>query len=160
MYRNIFAICCHVYYICDNNIFIMWKTETTKKSKATKEQIWSIWTDVRNWNSWDTDVANSRLFGQFEHGTVGELKSKNGPNSKFEIIECTKNKSFTNRSKLPLCTLDFIHEIVEHEEYILITHRIEIKGFLSLLFSRIIGKSQEKNLPNSVAALIKFAENE
>lgn len=138
----------------------MWKTEVTKSNKATKEQIWAIWTNVEKWNLWDSSVEKSYLFGEFEIGTNGILKSKNGPKSKFEIIESTENKSFTNRSKLPFCTLDFIHEVTEYDGGVSITHKITIEGLLSPLFSRIIGKQQEKSLPHSVDALIKLAENE
>lgn len=138
---------------------IMWKTEITKSSKATKEQVWSIWTDVDNWNIWDANVESSSISGVFKVGTLGELKAKNGPKSKFEIIESTKNKSFVNRTKLPFCTLYFIHEIAESDDSILITHRIEIKGFLSPLFSQLIGKQQAKGLPDAVESLIKLAEN-
>lgn len=132
----------------------------TRSSKATKERIWSLWTNVDTWNLWDSDVEYSKLFGMFEVGTNGVLKARNGPKSKFNIVEATTNKSFTNRSKLPLCTLDFVHEIVAKETGVIITHRIVIKGFLSPLFSLIIGKQQEKNLPKAVEALIKLAENE
>lgn len=138
----------------------MWKTEVTKSSKATKEQIWSVWTDVKNWNIWDKEVESSSIFGAFEVGTFGQLKAKNGPKSKFEIIESTKNRSFTNRTKLPLCILDFIHEMKESDDSILITHRIEIKGALSFFFSRIIGKQQAKSLPDAVESLIKLVEDE
>lgn len=137
----------------------MWKTEVIKSSVASKEQIWAVWTDVENWSVWDSGVESSSIFGAFKAGTLGELKAKNGPKSKFKIIECTENKSFTNRSKLPLCTLDFIHEITEDANSIIISHRIEIKGLLSPLFSLVIGKQQAKDLPYAVESLIKLAEN-
>ncbi|HJD75315.1 MAG TPA: hypothetical protein K8W04_04565 [Bacteroides reticulotermitis] len=132
----------------------------TRSSKATKERIWSLWTNVETWNLWDPDVEYSKLFGKFEVGVSGILKARNGPKSRFKIVEATPNKSFTNRSKLPFCTLDFIHEVIEKDRDIIITHRIVIKGLLSPLFSKIIGKQQELNLPKAVDELIKFAENE
>ena len=79
----------------------MWTTETTQKSKATKENVWKLYSDVNNWNIWDNEVENSELFGEFKKGTKGILKPVGGPKTKFEMTECEINKSFTDRSSLP-----------------------------------------------------------
>jgi hypothetical protein len=104
-------------------------------------------------------VEYAKLNGPFRTGTSGALKSKAGPKSKFRIVEATENRSFTNRSKLPLCTLDFIHEVAETSTGIAVTHRIVIRGLLSPLFARLIGKQQKKNLPGAVDALVRLAES-
>lgn len=39
----------------------MWTTEESRKSTATKEQIWALWADVPNWNIWDAEVETSEL---------------------------------------------------------------------------------------------------
>lgn len=136
----------------------MWTTETTQKSKATKENVWKLYSDVNNWNIWDNEVENSELFGEFKKGTKGILKPVGGPKTKFEMTECEINKSFTNRSSLPLCKMDFIHNIKETENGIEITHKVIITGFLTFLFSRVIGKKNEIGLPEAVKKLIELAE--
>ena len=67
----------------------MWTTEVSRKTTATKEQIWKLWADVPNWNVWDKEVETSELFGQFQNGTKGILKPTGGPKAKFEITELT-----------------------------------------------------------------------
>jgi hypothetical protein len=136
----------------------MWTTEVTSKTTATKEQIWKRWTDVPNWNVWDKEVKTSELFGLFRVGTKGILKPIDGPKTKFEMIECTEFKSFTNRSFLPLCKMDFIHTMTETTEGLEITHKVVMTGFMTFLFSKVIGNKIDVGLPIAVEKLISLAE--
>lgn len=136
----------------------MWTTEVSRKTKATKEQIWKLWADVPNWNIWDSEVENSELFGQFKTETNGILKPKDGPKAKFIIPELTELKSFTSRSFLPLCKMDFIHTMTETKDGLEITHKIVMTGFMTFLFSRVIGSKIKVGLPLAVEKLVKLAE--
>ncbi len=137
----------------------MWTTEVTRKTKASKEQIWKLWSDVPNWNLWDQEVETSEIFGAFQKGTKGVLKPAGGPKSKFEMIECTKFKSFAARSFLPLCKMDFIHTITETSDGIEVTHKVEMTGFMTFLFSKVIGSKIKVGLPVAVEKLVELAEN-
>lgn len=152
----------YTYYICTDifktNILTMWTTEVTRKTTATKEQIWELWADVPNWSVWDKEVETSELFGGFKKGTKGVLKPAGGPKTKFEMTECTNFKSFTDRSFLPFCKMDFIHSITEINGGIEITHKVVMTGFLTFLFSKVIGSKIEVGLPVAVEELIKIAE--
>lgn len=136
----------------------MWKTEVSRTSSVTKEQIWKLWSDVPNWNVWDKDVETSELFGEFKTGINGVLKPTGGPKTKFIITECVKYQSFTDRSILPFCKMDFIHSVSEHKDGILITHKVVMTGFLTFLFSKLIGSKIEIGLPVAVEKLIEIAE--
>lgn len=137
----------------------MWITEVRRNTTATKEQIWELWADVSNWNVWDKEVETSELFGPFEVGTKGILKPAGGPKTKFEMTECTKYKSFTDRSFLPLCKMDFIHSLSETQNGLEITHKVLMTGFMTFLFSKIIGGKIKIGLPDAVEKLIELAEN-
>jgi hypothetical protein len=65
----------------------MWTTEVRRKTTATKERIWKLWSDVPHWNTWDKEVETSELFGEFKAGTKGVLKPAGGPKTKFEMTE-------------------------------------------------------------------------
>ncbi len=136
----------------------MWTTEVSRKTTATKEQIWKLWADVPNWNVWDAEVETSEIFGQFQKGTKGVLKPTGGPKTKFEMIECTIFKSFTDRSFLPLCKMDFIHTITEAKGGLEITHKVVMTGFMTFLFSKLIGNKVKVGLPIAVDKLIELAE--
>ena len=75
----------------------MWTKKVTIKSNASREQIWNLWSDVKNWNKWDNEVEYSDLNGQFEIGTFGILKPIKGPKSKFKLISVDKLNEFTSR---------------------------------------------------------------
>ncbi len=136
----------------------MWTSEVTRKTTATKEQIWKLWADVPNWNVWDKEVEQSELFGQFKVGTKGVLKPVGGPKTKFVMTECTNFRSFTDRSFLPFCKMDFIHTITETKNGLEITHKVVMVGVMTFLFSKVIGNKIKTGLPRAVDTLIELAE--
>lgn len=135
----------------------MWSKEISIKSLSSKEQIWNLWTNVSNWNLWDDQIISSKLNGEFKMGQTGELIPAGGPKSTFKLIEVTEQKSFTSRSTLPLSTMDVIHEMREAEGEIIITHRVEISGVLSFVFSKLIGNKIIRHLPNAMNKLSNIA---
>ena len=135
----------------------MWQNEVTIKSSATPQQIWSVWSDVKNWREWDNEVEWSEINGKFEVGATGVLKPKGGPKSNFKMIACEPYKSFTDRSFLPLCKIDFIHEIHQIGGGITISHKVQISGFLTFLFSKVIGNKIIKELPKAMEKLNQIA---
>ena len=137
----------------------MWKTEFSVKTKTNKENIWNLWKDVENWKLWDNSVEYSTLSGNFENGTKGILKPKEGPKSTFVLKDCVQLKSFTTQQSLPLGKMNFIHLILEQNNELEIIHRVEMNGLLTFLFSKVIGKGIEKSLPIAVNKLVKLAEN-
>ena len=136
----------------------MWAMEISRQTTATKEQIWKFWSDVAHWKSWDSTVENSELYGDFKAGTKGMNKPVDGPKYRFVITNCIPFESFTNRSRLPLCKADFTATFAETQTGLLITHRIEMTGFLTFFFSRVIGKKMAKGIPQGLDDLIAYAE--
>lgn len=136
----------------------MWIATTSRKTAATKEQIWKLWADVACWGTWDKDIEMAELFGDFKTGTKGFLKPVGGPKTNFLMIECEYLKSFTDRSFLPLCKMDFIHTMTETADGLEITHKMVMTGFMTFLFSKLVGKNIEKGLAKAVDKLIEIAE--
>jgi hypothetical protein len=136
----------------------MWTIEVSRQTTATKEQIWNLWADVAHWNSWDSTVKSSELYGDFSVGTKGMVKLAGGPKSKFVITECKPLESFTNRSFLPFCNVDFTLILAETQNGTLVTYRQVMTGFLTFLFSKLFGKQMEKGIPKGLEDLITYAE--
>jgi hypothetical protein len=135
----------------------MWTTAASRETTATKQQIWNLWVDVKHWNSWDKDVESAELLGSFELGAKGQLKPVGGPKTVFTLVECSEYKSFTSRSFLPLCKMDFIHLLEETDNGLEITHKIEMTGFLTFFFARVIGRKINAGLPLAVENLVRLA---
>lgn len=137
----------------------MWSKEISINTNASKDQIWKIWTDVSNWKSWDSQVVDSELFESFQQGSEGILTPKGGPKTKFELTEVTPNHSFTTTSKLPLGKMKVIHSIEKQNTELIITHKVEISGLSSFIFSKFIGEKLIKELPEALDKLVKQAES-
>ena len=128
------------------------------ETKASAKKIWLLWTDVENWNKWDVSVEYSKINGTFDNGVSGTLKTVNGPKSKFCLKNIVVDKSFTSQLKLPLCTVDFVHELVNENSVLKIKHSIKIYGALTCIFKNVIGKNAAKDLPAAVKNLADMAE--
>ena len=154
-------------YFCERNINCpkrtqnrnsMWATEISRQTTATKEQVWKLWADVTHWNTWDSTVKSSELYGDFKTGTKGVVKLMGPPKSTFVITNCEPFKSFTNTSYLPLCKVDFTLVLDETPNGLLVTYRQEMTGFLTFFFSKVMGKMMTKGLSKGMDDLIKHAE--
>ena len=47
--------------------------------EASPQDIYSLYTDVKNWSQWDKEVDYSHLMGEFKIGNKGILKPSNRP---------------------------------------------------------------------------------
>jgi len=126
---------------------------------APADVVYSVYQNIAGWPDWDSDVLSSELNGPFETGSKGKLKPKQGPETKFQLIEVTKNQSFTVECKLPLCKMHFVHELIPTDQNTEVTNKIIFSGLLSPLFSRLIGKEIKDTVPASLRGLKEHIEN-
>jgi hypothetical protein len=138
----------------------MWCEEFIMETKATKEKIWSLWSDVKNWSKWNIGIEYAHINGNFENGTWCSLKVLNFSGPFFIVFvlkDCIPNKSFIGRYKLSLCTIDFGYKLIEEENKLNIKHDIKMYGPLTFIYKNRIGKTLAKNIPNSVKKLVSMA---
>ena len=135
-----------------------WSTRAITRTRARPEHVWTLWADVAEWKQWDAEVESSQLEGAFVVGGRGSLKPKGGPMSPFVLTHVEPLAAFTDRSSLPLFTLDFVHVMRVEGEETVIEHRIEMNGPLTFLFRRLIGANLERGLPGAVERLARLAE--
>ncbi|MCI0382498.1 MAG: hypothetical protein L0207_05565 [Chlamydiae bacterium] len=128
-------------------------------TSATPESIWKIWTDVKNWSTWDRDVAYCEMNENFQTGAKAVLKPTSGPRVNIEIIECTAMKSFITKGTLFFGTsLIFKHKITQVDEGLKITHKVELQGCLAPLFYCLLGPSIQQGLPIALQNLAEKAK--
>ncbi len=132
--------------------------EHTIETTAPAEIIWNIWKDVANWNSWDHGIEFSTINGPFIEGTTGTLKPKGGPLVQTKLTKVLPMKMFVDESKLPLSRIIVSHFLSQLHGKTRVTHKIEMKGTLSLLFAFLIGRTMKKNLPQEMRTMVKKAE--
>ncbi len=136
----------------------MWSTEASAMGQAPPEAIWRLWADVGNWKEWDPGVEDSSIDGPFAQGTRYKLKPKGGPKVTAVLTEVRPGEGFSDHTRLPLANLDFFHEMERVGEGTRVSHWAEISGPLSFVFARLMGRSFEKGLPETVRNLARLAE--
>lgn len=62
---------------------------------APVDKLYSLYTNVSGWSSWDPDVKSSSINGQFCSGATGMLQPLSGPRAKIIFTEVVPNRSFT-----------------------------------------------------------------
>ena len=125
----------------------MWSFEHTEATKAPPERLWQRYSDRASWPEWDHGIKSVTLDGPFAVGSTGKVKPKGGLATKYEVLEVTEGRSFTDVSFLPLARMRFSHKIEPTPTAADITHRVTISGPLAPLFSRVIGKKVAAEIP-------------
>lgn len=136
----------------------MWTAEHSVISAATPEQIYQCLVDHDTWTQWDAGLEWVRLDAAVAVGTTGVLRPDGGPDVKFYINALESNRRYCNISSLPLTKLLFDHIVEPHENGSKLTHRVEITGLLTPLFSRKVGREIHRDMPKTMAALAEFAQ--
>ncbi|UPY77158.1 polyketide cyclase/dehydrase and lipid transport [Leptospira weilii] len=128
-------------------------------TKASSTQLWKVYQDVSNWKAWDHEIEESFLNGEFKVGSKGMLKPKGGPKTWFRLMEVRDKELFSDLTNLPLCKLEFRHELFSTNSGTKFVHTVTFSGPLSFLFSRVIGNKIRKELPGAMKNLAKLAED-
>jgi hypothetical protein len=137
----------------------MWVHEEHVITKAAAGDVWRLWSKPEEWNRWDEGIEWVKLAGPFERGTRGQLKPRGAGAVKFVLLEVRPEQGFSDRNFLPLAKMDFIHSYTPLPQGGgRITHRLEISGLLTPLFSRVIGRDIRKDLPGTLQRLSRLAE--
>ncbi|MBA2307246.1 SRPBCC family protein [Candidatus Dependentiae bacterium] len=130
----------------------------TVETTASPQEIWNIWQDVANWNTWDHGIEYSTIDGPFQEGTTGTLKPKGGSLVHTKLTRVEPLKLFIDESKLPLARIIVSHYMNSSNGFTQVTHQIEMDGPLSFVFAFLIGRTMKKNLPQEMMAMVKKAE--
>ena len=129
------------------------KFEDSIRINSTPENVFTIYKDVANWPVWDPETVSASIDGDFAVGTTGKIKPGKEPETKITWVEVTPNKSFTVECKLPLCKMQFIHEMTEDNDQTLVVNRIELTGLLSSIFGLLIGTKLKEGVRQSLVGL-------
>lgn len=134
------------------------------KTTATRDVIWGLWADVKNWKSYDTLLEYSFLKEPmiFEKGAIGYVKASGAPKTKFEIIEHKEGTYFTESLKLPLYhSLELKRYFeVSNDGTTIFTHEVGFKGPLKNVLFYFLAKSFKKELPLVMNRLKEVAEHQ
>lgn len=128
----------------------------TLQTTAKKEVFWSVWTDVKNWHTWDTPLREAQLEGTFQQGGKGTLITKQGQRSSFTITDYKPMQSYTFTTQLPGTTLTVRRYFSSESTF---THQVTFSGPLGFLFAALLGRGFMKALPPVMENLKRIAED-
>lgn len=125
---------------------------------ATPAKIWSIWTDVEGWPTWDTELSRAALDGDFAVHARGTLKPLRGPSSTFVITSPTPGQGYAFMTRLPLCRLTVQRTLDTDGAHTGFTHAVRFDGPLSFLWGRALGRRYQRMLPQVMERIRLRAE--
>ncbi len=129
----------------------------TIRIATPRNQIFALYADVASWPTWDSELVDAHL-PAFAQGAIGWLKPRQGPKSKIKLVEIQQDTSFTVESALPLCRMQFGHDLADEDGQTRVTHWVSFTGALAPLFRRLIGKGIARSLPDTLAGLKRACE--
>ena len=136
------------------------KFSHTVSTHASPKSIWNIWTDVANWDEWDTGLKSASLKGAFKQGAKGKLIPDEGPKSKFKITELKEGKSYTFRTRIPFGALIIRRSLIIQNGMTHFTHEVEFTGWFKKTFAKRFGKRYKEMLPSVMENIKQIAEKE
>lgn len=129
------------------------------ETSSSPEQIWAIWTDVKNWKTWDIGLKDAEMKSSFQEGNKGIITSLEGRKSKFKVIEVNEGISYTYKTKLPLGSLYVKRYLSVNNNITTFTHEVWFKGISKGIFAKAFGKKFRKMLPEVLQNIKQLAES-
>lgn len=136
----------------------MWMIQVSEHTRASAEQVWSLYTNVTGWPKWDSELDACTLSGPFEAGTSGTLTPKGMTAIPFTLLHVDPLKGFSDETHLPGAVLKFQHSIEPTPEGLKITHTIHLTGPNYDRYTPTIGASIASHLPPALKKLASLAE--
>jgi hypothetical protein len=132
----------------------------TRTTTASPEAIWNLWADVPNRTRWDSGLVWARIDGPFQQGATGEVRLKDQPTRRFEVVDSRPPRRYTDRFFLPMGTsMDWHHSIDELDDNRRqVTFRVEVTGPTALILAPIAKNILGDELPQTIDRLTAIAE--
>ncbi len=128
------------------------------ETHASPERIWSVWTNVPDWKTWDIGLKDASIEDEFNLGAKGKIVSLEERTTKFKVVEYIKGVSYTYKTKLPLGSLYVKRYLTKEKEKISFTHEVWFKGLTGGLFAKAFGAKFREMLPTVLSNVKTLAE--
>ena len=136
----------------------MWtRSHVVITKEVTKEQMWKLFSDVNNWQTWDESIEFAHLEGKFEQGNFFVFQPKGGPKIKLKILEAIENYKFVDLTTFPFAKMYGDHTFEETPEGLKLTTTMKVEGFLGFLWKKLVAQKIVDDLPKDMAIQIKAA---
>lgn len=123
------------------------------------EDVWArAYADASAWPRWNGALASAALDGPLAVGATARIRFRTGLRLTFTITEADEPRVFTDETRLPGARMAHRHLLEPDAVGTRLTNTITIEGPLAWLWSRILGGTAERGLPESQAAIGKLVQ--
>ena len=129
---------------------------------ASRDIIWSLWTNPEQRPHWDQTLTSCTLSGPFQAGDHIQLGNKTGKERTVTLINVTDQKEFTTEESTELATIKTHHVMQDYLGKTKVTHQVTIipKNEESQKFvTEVLYPSISEALAPAVEKLREIAEN-
>ena len=133
-------------------------------AKASRQDVWNVWSDVSNWPNWDKALKRVTLHDghEFAVGSSIHLEPAFGPPVDVKVRELMQYRKYGNTSPSPFGgTINTYHEVTDLEDdKVTITHRItaDIPEAMEGVFIEKIWAGIQQGWPHAVENVKAMAE--
>ncbi|HXA43778.1 MAG TPA: SRPBCC family protein [Candidatus Solibacter sp.] len=130
------------------------------KTTAPPEKVWSIWSDVSTWSSWNPDVVSMELNGPFAAGTSGTMTTKSGGGHAVVLGQVQPGSYFTvETDPVPMTHFTFHCRISPSDGGSEISQEVTMMGPLAFFFRAVAGNRIASDFPGLLEGLKSAAES-
>jgi uncharacterized protein YndB with AHSA1/START domain len=132
-----------------------WEFERSVQARASREQVWSILTNVADWPRWNPGVGRVQLEEPVTVGAMGTIRAPGGPPSSLKILTIEPGRRLVTETSERLFRLRFDQELADGDNgELLISYRVRMTGPATLLVRHTVGARLKRSIPAALAALV------
>jgi hypothetical protein len=103
---------------------VIFKSSYTTTTSASPADIWALWTNVKDWPSWDYGTERADIRGDFAAGSVISMTPRNGSPIQVQLKKVITNKEFSDEAVLPSGVVRTVHRIDQHGKHVAVTYEV------------------------------------
>ena len=127
---------------------------------VSREEIWTAWADVDNWNKWDRDLEFTKLEGEFAKDTWFALRPRGGPNVRIQFAEVVPLEGYTDLTRFPGARMWGIHTMRDTDLGVELRTCVRVEGPLGFIWRRIVAEGVAKGMEKQTHALVEYVQTQ
>ena len=136
----------------------MWTNSYSTTVKGIDvDRLWSIWSDVDAWHTWQPELDYAKLEGAFAAGSTFRLKPKGGPRVRIELLTVEPNRRFVDLTRFPLARMYGDHQFIRRGDEIEIRTTVRVEGALGFLWRKLVAEGVARGMEEQTRSLIARA---
>ncbi len=136
-----------------------WATRAELEADVGAGDVWrGAYADAAAWPRWNPELASARLDGPLRLGAQARVRFGTGLRLTFRVVEFEDGRLFTDEARLPGARMGHRHELEAlGPQRTRLRNTIYVRGPLSWLWARVVGRRAAAALPDGQRAIVALA---